>query len=97
MHPIYDNIRVDATTVWGLVKNYAHDVFWPKNTKIHQHEYFTNFGGQTQTLRKPGFSQLFVNIDQSQDWHHWKADIEGFPGNFGLKFQTMKISWAIKV
>ena len=63
-----------------------------KNTKIHQQKYFTNFGGQTQTLRKPGFSQLFVNIDQSQDWHHLKADIEGFPGNFGLKFQTMKIS-----
>ena len=63
-----------------------------KNTKIHQKEYFLNFGRQTQTLRKHGFSRFIANIDQSLDTTAviWKADIEGFPNNFSLKSQTLK-------
>ena len=41
-----------------------------KTQKYTKKEKFLNFGGQTQTLRKHGFSQFSLNIDQTLDLHH---------------------------
>ena len=66
----YENVRVDVTNVQSLVQNSTNAFFWPKNMKIHKKEYFLNFGGQTQTFRKHGFSQFLLNVDQTQDLHY---------------------------
>ena len=92
IHPIHENVRIDPPNVLGLVKNIVHALFWPKNTKIRKKKIFLNFGGQTQTFTKRCFSQLFLNINHSCDYDHWKADIESFPSNFGLKSQTLKLA-----